>query len=187
MLVTQLLGVIRDTNELHGLNLKTIVLEVFLHVDCLVEVGVDDDGVFLLVHAEFLYTEIDEFKFEFVKVNTVFHRDGEASLAVEEELEATLSAECAAELGEIRADVRYGTHVVVRGGLYEDSDTMRSVAFVVDLLIALRRFIGRFLDSAVDVILRHILSFALLDQCTQTWVRVRIRSSLAGCYGDFFS
>ena len=64
---------------------------------------------------------------------------------------------------------------------------MWTVSFVVNLLVTFRGLVGRFLDSAVDVILRHVLSLALLNQCTETGVGIRVGSAVAGCYSDFFT
>ena len=122
-----------------------------------------------------------------VQINAVLHCYRKACFTVEEELQTALCAECTTELGEVRADVSYGTHMVVGSGLYEDCYTVRSVSFVIDLLIAFGRFIRRFLNSAVDVILRHVLAFTLLDECTKTRVGVWIRSTLTGSNRDFFS
>ena len=164
-----------------------MVLEVFLHVNSLVEVGVNDDSVLFFIHTEFFYTEINQFEFEFIEVNTVFHSDGEARLTVEEELQRALCTQSTAELREIRTDVSHCTHVVVCGCFHKDGDSVRTVSFVVNLLISLRRFVGRFLDGAVDIVFWHVLAFALLNQCTQTRVRVWVRTTLTGSNSDFFS
>ena len=164
-----------------------MLLQVFLHVDRLVEVRIDDDGVLLLIYTQFFYAEIDQLELQFIQINTVLHRHGEASLAVEKELQRTLCTQCAAELGEVRTDVRYRTHVVVRSGLYEDSHAVRTVSFVIDLLVSLRRFIRCFFDRAVDIVLRHVLALTLLDQRTQTRVGIRIRTTLTSSNSDFLT
>ena len=50
-LVGQGLGVVGDTYKLAGLYLKSVLLQVLLHAAVLVKIAVDDNGVFLFVHA----------------------------------------------------------------------------------------------------------------------------------------
>ena len=90
-------------------------------------------------------------------------------------------------LGEVGADISDSTHVVVGSGLNEDSYTVRAVSFVVNLLVAFRGLIGSFLNGAIDIVLGHVLTLALLDEHTQARVTIRIRSPFAGSNSDFFT
>ena len=185
--VGELLCVVRNTYELAGLNLEAVVLKVLLHAGILVEVRVDNNRVLFLVHIQFFYAEINEFEFQFVEINTIFTRYGKASLAVKEELQTALCTKVSAVFGEVRTDISDSTHVVVGSGLNEDSDTVRAVTFVVDLLVAFGRLIGSFLNGAIDIVLRHVLAFALLNEHAQPRVTIRIGSAFASSNSDFFT
>ena len=90
-------------------------------------------------------------------------------------------------LSEVRPDIRYGTHVVVSSRFYKDGNAVRTITFVVDLLIAFGRLICRFLDSAVDILLGHILALALLNKHSQTRVAIGICTALTSSDSDFFT
>ena len=71
------------------------------------------------------------------------------------------------ELRKVRADIAGSTVAVVRGGGHDDGNTGGTVALVGDFLevIALRPL--RLLDGALDIVIRDVVRFRLLNQIAQ--------------------
>ena len=82
-----LLCVVGKTHELCTLDLVAVLFEVLLELSVAFRLALCCDCAFFLIVLEFIYTEVNELEFEFLKVNTLLRLDSEHSLASEEEAE----------------------------------------------------------------------------------------------------
>ena len=106
---------------------------------------------------------------------------------VEHEGHAAAGLEGAAALGEVAADVRDGTGVVVGRGLHEVGDAERAEAFVDDLLEVAGLGLGGFLDGALDVLLGHLLGLRFGDEGAEAGVAGHFGAALLDGDGDFLA
>ena len=73
-----------DALELEGFDLQSLILQVFGDGSVVLEVGIDEDFVF--VAEDFVDVAVDELEFEFVHVDIVTPGDDEGAFALEEEV-----------------------------------------------------------------------------------------------------
>src|SRR5271167_3574246 len=84
------------------------------------------------------------------------------------------------------AHLAHGTVAIVRGHFDDESDAPGTVALKGDLLVDRSgQFTGAALDGALDVVLRHVLSFGGGDSATQPGIGIHIPPALASRHGDF--
>ena len=96
---------------------------------------------------------------------------------VEKERQRALSAKVAIEFVKHRAYITYGTCGVVSKGLYEHSNSMRTISFVSHLLVFALVLAHSILYGTLDIVFRHVLTLGISYNGTQCRVILRFWTS----------
>src|SRR5699024_5676728 len=107
----------------------------------------------------------------------------ENALALEQVGYGAVGTEISTSLGKRVTHFRYGTILVVGQAVNHDGHAVRAVAFVTDFLVVFGFSVtGAALDSALDVVFRHVGRQGLVDR--QPQARIAVRVAAAHARGD---
>ena len=153
-----------DHGQVVGEDLVALLLHCLDDSRVVLGVGGDLSGLFACI--EVLSTGIQRVHHGLVGI-LVFQRDVDDALLAEQEAHAAHSAQIAAVLIEVVAQVSSGTVAVVGQSLDHDRHAAGAVTLVGDcLVLGLIAALG-LLDDALDVIVRHAHTLRLGDQVSQ--------------------
>ena len=107
----------------------------------------------------------------------------ERAFVLEHEGYAAAVAQRTAAFVEVHPHIGHRAVGVVRRSLHEESDTVRAVSFVNDLLVVGGILLGGALDRTLHFLLRDVLRLGVLDENAQP--RVRRRIGTRGFHSDF--
>ena len=106
---------------------------------------------------------------------------------VKQEAQGALSTQVTIELIEYRTHVSNRTGRVVRQSIYKDSDSVRAISFVGDLLVVALVLAHCIFDGTLDIVLRHVLTLASGNDGTQCRVVLRLRAASLDSNGNLLA
>ena len=116
-----------------------------------------------------------------------FSIDPEITSMVEHELYRTGGSKVSITLAKMHAHIGNSSIVIVCSSFYENCYSMRSIAFKKHYFIIALTFIARTLNCTIDIVLRHVHTFSILNDCTKSGITVWIWSAFLHGHHNIFS